>query len=338
MKKLISISSVLLLMIVLVSPGCNRVEDISLYDLLKKIEEDPSYLETAKGKKFNLTNMFVDRFEKVVVEKSNKLEDQNKINPSASIYVIPYTTVNDKVIILNDGFVVMSSSDDVPAPAELVDTRGKNYSIQIELYDNSFDLKKLSTQLKPEFYYESDVEEILGYDISLRDSSFFRTSINLNECELSYYDGATEGLDAEKKKIYKQIAGDRILVTFKCNKVQSTMDLPSSRRSFIEKYFDYTNDYDKHYGGDQGQYKLKEIKKDMPLNSDSIVTNEEYSSTDGKFNKDSLASDQPTSKIYYNGCGYSYESKEDCITQCAAFNGSKCAEGEASGKIIKASK
>jgi uncharacterized protein (TIGR02145 family) len=38
-------------------------------------------------------------------------------------------------------------------------------------------------------------------------------------------------------------------------------------------------------------------------------------------------------KIYYNGCGYSYESKEDCMTQCGAF-GKPCTEGEATGTIV----
>jgi uncharacterized protein (TIGR02145 family) len=41
-------------------------------------------------------------------------------------------------------------------------------------------------------------------------------------------------------------------------------------------------------------------------------------------------------KTYYNGCGYSYESKEDCMTQCGAF-GRTCTEGAATGEIIKAS-
>jgi len=45
-----------------------------------------------------------------------------------------------------------------------------------------------------------------------------------------------------------------------------------------------------------------------------------------------------TSVRYYNGCGYSYESREDCMTQCAAFTGSTCDEGEATGEIIKASR
>jgi uncharacterized protein (TIGR02145 family) len=40
-----------------------------------------------------------------------------------------------------------------------------------------------------------------------------------------------------------------------------------------------------------------------------------------------------TKKMYYNGCGYSYESKEDCMTQCGAF-GKTCTEGEATGTIV----
>lgn len=63
-----------------------------------------------------------------------------------------------------------------------------------------------------------------------------------------------------------------------------------------------------------------------------------YSNSQSGLNQDSTSTLDANDRKYYNGCGYSYESKEDCMTQCGAFNGGNCPEGEATGKIIKSSK
>lgn len=84
---------------------------------------------------------------------------------------------------------------------------------------------------------------------------------------------------------------------------------------------------------------LSQNNFDRPESFDVFYENiANYSNLNNASTQDTQASNLSTEKKYYNGCGYSYESKEDCMEQCAAFNGGKCPEGEATGKIVKASK
>ncbi len=98
--------------------------------------------------------------------------------------------------------------------------------------------------------------------------------------------------------------------------------------------------YDEYWTEKREKYKEEILKKDNNIQSDTNTQEQsEAQETQSKNQEQTTTTEiQQTTQIYYNGCGYSYESKEDCMTQCGAFNGGNCTEGSASGQIIKASK
>lgn len=100
--------------------------------------------------------------------------------------------------------------------------------------------------------------------------------------------------------------------------------------------------YDEYWTKKREMYKEEILKKNTTTHrteSTQIQMQiQEAQSENQELSKTEETPIQQTTQKYYNGCGYSYESKEDCMTQCGAFNGGNCPEGPASGQIIKASK
>lgn len=100
--------------------------------------------------------------------------------------------------------------------------------------------------------------------------------------------------------------------------------------------------YDEYWTKKREMYKEEILKKNVTTQSTEStqeqMQTQEAQSENRELSKTEETPIQQTTQKYYNGCGYSYESKEDCMTQCGAFNGGNCPEGPASGQIIKASK
>lgn len=100
--------------------------------------------------------------------------------------------------------------------------------------------------------------------------------------------------------------------------------------------------YDEYWTKKREMYREEILKKNVTTQSTEStqeqMQNQEAQSENQELSKTEETPIQQTTQKYYNGCGYSYESKEDCMTQCSAFNGGNCQEGTATGQIIKASK
>lgn len=112
-------------------------------------------------------------------------------------------------------------------------------------------------------------------------------------------------------------------------------------RSKFDAGFGYPY-YDEYWAEKREKYKEEILKKEnntqSPINEQEEPQAQENQAENQEQTATAASEAQQTTQKYYNGCGYSYESKEDCMTQCGAFNGGNCPEGPASGQIIKASK
>ena len=202
-------------------------------------------------------------------------------------------------------------------------------------YTNKYLMLKCWLNFKSETLVEYTVVTLTTENISQgfheADRKVYTGKYTINKDNTVYY------LDMEFKE--KEISANVMhIVGFSYEMVQQTVNLPSkiivsvdsNNRVVLENWVETNLPVKK-------EKPVETVKVVEPSNT-THVADTQNTHTENSSTNTVQQTDASNEKKYYNGCGYSYENKEDCMKQCAAFNDGTCPEGPATGQIIKSSK
>jgi len=336
MKNLIPLT--LILITVLGLQSCKTKEQSS-YDFL--VELNTKYNTICKeneGDKLDKeTTSFVKKYSNPIIMDNSFVYSIKKVENSESNMYSPgekKRTLKYKMIVnpysrTGDGTLVLIS--------DLQQSYGESSGSFIHIEPNHKYLKDVYSYVTINVY-DDDLKDGIYPRIRLskqiygnEDLSFFVSDVsmkvvlsNIHKVTYNYLD---MGNDCEF---------DLVEVT-KVNNVKSEL------RTKFEN--DYQFDYKKFFKSESDEVKLSlpdglgsEIKTDYIVSKKQPITNSSVQTNDTTHVQPVVSSGDTTQKqTYYNGCGYSYESKEDCMNQCGSFNGGTCKEGPPTGQIIKSS-
>ncbi len=335
MKKLIPLTFILITLIGLQS--CKTKEQSS-YDFLvelntkynsicnknegDKLDKETTSFVKKYGDEIVLDNSFVYSIKKVENSESNMYSPgEKKRTLKYKMIVEPYTKSDDgTLVVISD---LQQSYGESSGSFIHIEPKHKYlkdvYSyFTINVYDD-LDSIYPRIRLSKQIYGNEDLSFFVS-DVSLK-----VVLRNIHKIVYNYVDMGNE------------CEFDLVEIT-KVNKVNSEL------RTRFEN--DYQFDYKKFFKSESDEVKLSlpdglggQNKTDYIVSKKQSTTNTSVQTNDTTHVQPVVSSGDTTQKqTYYNGCGYSYESKEDCMTQCGSFNGGTCQEGPPTGQIIKSSK